>query len=127
MNDNATDDGGLQHETAEERRLNRGFITVFEQTETTEYHDEGDRYFSQGFEEARYQFDEDEGDFYLVAVPIAIVELPKPMGEDEYEQLIESQLGKLALSPFFPEMDIVEQGIVTEHGAELMDEVSADE
>lgn len=119
-------DEEVLHETEDEAWRNRGFITVFEQTETTEYHDEGDRYIGHGFEEERYQYNEEEGDFYLVAVPIAVIQLPNPMDEEEYEQLINSQLGKLSLSRFFPEMDIVEQGIVTERGAELLEEVSGD-
>lgn len=103
-------------ESPEEARLNRGIVTVFEQTKESDTFDVGDRYLSQGYDEEVYMLDEEKEDFVVQAVPIAHIELPWPMTDEEYRDWVESDAGKLALSPFFEGLD--HHDMLTEWGEE---------
>lgn len=105
-------------ETDEEAMRNRGTITVFEQTKETEYHDVGDRYFSLGYDTKRHIIDEEKEDFVSVAVPLAHIELPEPITEDELTEWTNSDLGKLALSRFWDGLD--HDDVLTEWGEERL-------
>lgn len=106
----------LSDETPEEARLNRGIVTVFEQTKESETFEAGERYLSLGYDGKAFMLDEDAEDFVVQAVPIAHIELPRPMTRDEYSEWLESDAGKLAVSHFF---DGMEHGdVLTEWGEE---------
>lgn len=113
-----------QSEIDSEARRNRGFITVFEQTTDHDGMEAGDRFLHLGYETKRYYLDDDAEDFRVQAVPLAHIELPEPITEDEFSDLVNSELGKLALQDFFPGMEpdeIEPEGVTTEHWAERKD------
>ena len=108
-------------ETPEEARLNRGFITVMEQTKDTENHDVGDRFVYLGKQPKLFKVvnkgTPDQG-FVPQAVPLAHIELPVVLDDaDDLSDWLTSDLGKLALQPFFEEVDAPES-ILTEWGKE---------
>lgn len=108
-------------ETPEEARLNRGFITVMEQTKDTENHDVGDRFVLLGKQTRLFKLVNEgtpDQDFLPQAIPLAHIELPVLLDdEDGLSDWLTSDLGKLALRPFFEEVDAPE-GILTEWGKE---------
>jgi hypothetical protein len=106
----------LNDETTEEARLNRGFITVFEQTQDSDKHDKGDRFLTLGRDDEWHTFNDQTGDFETLAVPIAYVELPAPIPEDSIEEHSGSGLWQLALAHFFDECEIDQ--VLTERGRE---------
>lgn len=104
-------------ETDEEARLNRGFITVFEQTKDTENYTEGERYLSLGFNsERRFILDEEKRGFTAVAVPIATIELPQLLEQDELNDWVNSDVGKLVLQRYTE--DLEPPDVLTEWGKE---------
>lgn len=105
-------------ETDEETMLNRGTITVFEQTKETDDHDVEDRYFSLGHDTQRYIFDEEKEDFVCVAVPLAHIELPEPIKRDDLTEWSNSDVGKLALSHFWDGLE--HDQVLTEWGEERL-------
>jgi hypothetical protein len=113
--------GDVTHrsEIDDEARLNRGYITVFEQTKDHGKMEAGDRFVSLGYDDKRHYLDDEHEDFRVQAVPLAHIELPEPITEDEFSDLVNSDLGKLALQAFFPEME--PEGITTEHWEDRRD------
>lgn len=104
-------------DTADEARLNRGIVTVFEQTKDTENADAGDRSLSLGYHpDKQHILDHEKQDFVSVAVPIAHIELHEPIAEDALGEWVQSDVAQLALNRFFPEME--PDDVVTEFGAE---------
>lgn len=107
-------------ETEEEAMMNRGTITVFEQTKQTGDHDVGDRYVSLGYDTERHILDKDQEDFVAVAVPIAHIELPEPIREDDMTEWCNSDVGKLAMAPFFDGISLDDLEVLTEWGEERL-------
>jgi hypothetical protein len=108
-----------QSEIDDEARRNRGFITVFEQTTDHDQMEAGDRFLHLGYETKRYYLDDEHEDFRVQAVPLAHIELPEPITQDEFSDLVNSDLGKLALQAFFPEME--PEAVTTEHWEDRRD------
>ena len=92
------------------------YITVFEQTKDDDNRDAGERFITYGRDDKRQVYDDELGKFIPVAVPLAHIELPEPVGEGATAQWTQSDLGQLALLPFFPEIEGLD--VVTEWGAE---------
>lgn len=117
------------NEFEEEARLNRGIITVYEQTTETASHDVGDRFLRLGQHEAVHHLKEEQKDFVKVAVPIAHVELPEPLDDDDaFTEWLNTDVGKLAMGHFF-DVDVGEMDVLTVSGRDLMDtaEVEVDD
>lgn len=108
-----------QSEIDDEARLNRGFITVYEQTEDRGEREAGDRLLQHGYGDKRFRIDEETEGFVVTAVPLAHIELPEPITEEEFSNLVTSDLGALALQAFFPEME--PEGVTTEHWQDRRD------
>jgi len=107
-------------ETPEEAKMNRGYVTVFEQTRDTESHDTGERFVALGYNTRRHMLDDETEGFVCQAVAIAQIELHRPLDEDELTEWCNSDVGKLALSPFFDGVE--EPQIVTEWGDDRLED-----
>lgn len=110
-------------EIDDEARLNRGFITVYEQVRETEDFEKGHRYVSLGYDDERYQLvnkGEPEQDFVVQAVPLAHIELYEPLDEDEWGEWVNSPIAKAILAPYFEALDAPD--FATERGREVLDE-----
>lgn len=112
-------------DTGDEKKLNRGYVTVYEHVRDSENHDEGDRYCHLGYDTERYHLvnegEEDQG-FVVAAVPIAHIELPELLdGDDGLSEWLNSDVGKLAMKPFFDEIEMAD--VLTTRGKEMMDDV----
>jgi hypothetical protein len=94
-------------ETDEEAMWNRGYITVLEQVREDDNHDVGDRFIAQGHQDTWHAMveQEDGRDFVPKAVPVARIELHRPMEEDEYDDFIKTDLAKAVLAPYFEDLD----------------------
>lgn len=101
-------DSRLTPASSEEERLNHGVITVLEQTKETDVHDVGDRHVMLGRQGVLHKLvnkgTEDQG-FVPQAVPLAHIELPQLLEEDELNDWLNTDVGKLTVAPFFEEMD----------------------
>lgn len=103
-------------ETDDEKHLNNGVITVFEQTRATENAEPGDRSLRLGYHPDKIHIlDDEKEDFVAVAVPIAHIELHEPIGDDDLDAWLESDAARMALERFFPDL---EPEVLTEHGRE---------
>jgi len=119
-------DGGV-HELAEEARLNRGVITVYEQTKETESNDKGDRFLKLGYDNEICHLDEEKEDFITVAVPIAHVDLPEPFaGDEELSEWLSTDVGKLAMGQFF-DVDLASTEVLTRRGREMVGSKEVDD
>lgn len=119
MNSRTETEQRITPATNDEDRLNHGVITVLEQTKETDVHDVGDRYVMLGYQETLYQLvnkgTEDQG-FDVQAVPLAHIQLPHLLEDDELNDWLNTDVGKLVLRPFFEDMD--EPPVLTEWGEE---------
>jgi hypothetical protein len=109
-------------EVEDDARLNRGFVTVFEQVRDTKNHEKGDRFITLGYDDEWYKLvnkgEEDQG-FRVQAVPLAHIELHEPLDADHAGEWAQSPVGRTLLAPYFD--DIEAPDFRTENGKERVD------